>query len=58
MRAGWRAGWRIGWLAAALRDGGGSGLLIGISASHGCARKLRTVYFKIHFKLSELVAAR
>ena len=25
-----RAGWRIGWLAAALRDGRGSGLLIGI----------------------------
>ena len=26
------AGWRIGWLAAALRDGGGFGLLIGIAA--------------------------
>jgi len=27
-----RAGWWIGWLAAALREGGGFGLLIGIAA--------------------------
>ena len=50
-----RAGWRIGW-PAALREGGGFGLLIGISASHWVAGRLRTNYFKIHFKLPELVA--
>ena len=27
-----RARWRIGWLAAALKDGGGAGLLIGLVA--------------------------
>ena len=50
-----RAGWRIGWLAAALRDGGGSGLQIGISVSHWFAKLVRTNYFKIHFESSELV---
>jgi hypothetical protein len=30
-----RAGWWIGWLAAALRDGRGSGLLIGVGQPLG-----------------------
>ena len=49
------AGWRIGWIAATLRMGGGARLLKGISAAPWVARRLRTNYFKIHFKLSEVV---
>ena len=50
-----RAGWRFGWLAAALRVGGGAGLLKGISAAPWVAGRLRTNYFEIHFESSELV---
>ncbi|MEN9674064.1 MAG: hypothetical protein RL553_2329 [Planctomycetota bacterium] len=41
-----RAGWWIGWLAAELRDGGGSGLQIGISAAHGPSEDYELIIFK------------
>ena len=35
--------------------GRGSGMPGRISTSHWLARRLRTIYFKMHFELSELV---
>ena len=49
------AGRLADWLAAAQRGGRGSGLLRNISEAHWVARRLRTNFFKIHFKLSEVV---
>jgi hypothetical protein len=52
-----RVDWWIGWLAAALKKGGGWTANRGRSAPW-IARRLRTNYFKMHSKLSELMAAR